>query len=106
MQVYKKGYHQCVRNNRPVSLHLLFTIYCNKLISSNQSSFKQGDSCINKLIATAHDIFKGFDDGLEVRDVFLDITKAFDKVGHEGLISKLRRNHIFRNLLQLLKFPR
>ena len=45
----------------------------NNLISSNQSAFKPGDSCINQLIAVTHDIFKGFDDELEVRGVFLDI---------------------------------
>ena len=58
--------------------------------------------CGNQLIAVAHDIFKGFDDGLEVREVFLDIFKAFDKVWHERLIYKLHCNRICRNLLQLL----
>ena len=43
-----------------------------------------------------------FDDRLEVKYVFLDISKAFDKVGHEGLIYKLRRNGICGNLIQLL----
>ena len=38
---------------------------------------------------------------LEIRDVFLDISKAFDKVWHEGLAYKLRRNGICGNLLQL-----
>ena len=38
----------------------------NTLISSNQSGFKPGGSCINQLIAITHNIFKGFDDGLEV----------------------------------------
>ena len=60
------------------------------------------NSCINQLITITHDIFKGFDDGLEIRGVLLDISKAFDKVWHEGLICKLRRNGICGNLLQLL----
>ena len=72
------------------------------LISSNQSGFKPGDSCINRLITITHDIFKGFDDGLEIRGVFLDISKAFDKVWHGEIIYKLRRNGICGNLLQLL----
>ena len=48
-----------------------------------------------------------FDDGLEVRGVFLDISKAFDKVWHKGLIYKLKQNGIIEgNLLDtLINFP-
>ena len=35
--------------------------------------------------------------------MFLDISKVFDKVWHEGLILKLSRNGISGNLLYLLK---
>ena len=52
----------------------------NELISPNQSGFKPGDSCINQLLAITHEIYKSFDDEFEVRGVFLDISKAFDKV--------------------------
>ena len=52
----------------------------NQLISSSQSSFKQGDSCINQLLRITHNIYKSFDDGLETRAVFLDISKSFDNV--------------------------
>ena len=51
----------------------------NELISSNQSGFKSGDSCINQLLCITHDIYQSFDDGPETRAVFLDISKAFDK---------------------------
>ena len=37
----------------------------------------------------------------EVRAVFLDISKAFDKVWHEGLIFKLKQNGVSGNLLNL-----
>ena len=57
----------------------------NELISSNQS----GDSYINQLLSITHEIYKSFDDGYEVRGVFFDISKAFDKVWHNGLIYKL-----------------
>ena len=33
----------------------------NKLISSNQSGFKPGDSCINQLLSITHEIYKSFD---------------------------------------------
>ena len=66
-------------------------------------SFILGDSCVNQLIAITHEIYKSFDDGLEVRGVFLDISKAFDKVWHEGLLLKLSLNGISGNLLKLLR---
>ena len=66
----------------------------NDLISRNQSGFKPGDSYINQLISITHEICESFDDGFEVRGVFLDISKAFDKVWHEGLIYKMKQNGI------------
>ena len=44
-----------------------------------------------------------FDVGLKVRSVFLDISKAFDKVWHDGIIYKLTQNGISGNLLNLLE---
>ena len=64
----------------------------NNLISSNQSGFKPGDSCINQLLSITHEIYKSFDDGFEVRGVFLDISKAFDKVWDKGIIFKLKQD--------------
>ena len=49
----------------------------NDLISQNQSGFKQGNSCLNQLISITHEIYQSFDEELEVRGVFLDISKAF-----------------------------
>ena len=40
---------------------------------------------------------------LEVRSVFLDISKAFDKVWHEGLIYKIKSMGISGELLNLLE---
>ena len=55
----------------------------NKLISSSQSGFKQGDFCINQLLSITHEIYSSFDKGLVVKSVFLNIAKAYDKVWHE-----------------------
>ena len=47
------------------------------------------------------------DEAYEIRGVFLDILKAFDKVWHEGLVFQLKQNEISGNLLHIFEdFPR
>ena len=105
-----------MKNYRPVSVlpicgeifeRLIFNELFNFLLENNlilpkQSGFKPGDSCINQLLSITHEIYNSFDEGLEVRSVFLDISKAFDKVWHKGLLFKLSQNGISGNLLDLL----
>ena len=75
----------------------------NILISSNQSGFKPSNSWINQLLSITNEIYNSFDERLEVRSVFLDISKTFDKVWHDGIIFKLAQNDISGNLLNLLR---
>ena len=81
--VHKKCDKNILKKYRPISLlsiasKIFKRLWCermfeyfieNNLISENQSDFRPGDSCINQ----------SFDDSLEVRAVFLDISKPFDK---------------------------
>ena len=71
----------------------------NSLTLQNQSGFKPGDSCTKQLQSITHRIYKSFEDGHEVQSVFLDMSKSFDKVCHQGLIFKLKQNGIIGNLL-------
>ena len=50
-----------------------------------------------------HKIYKSFDQGCEVRGVFIDISKAFDKMWHDSIIFKLIHNGISGNLLTSLR---
>ena len=52
----------------------------NNLLSSDHTGFRSWDSCINQFLSTTHEIHSSFSDDFEVRGVFLDISKAFDKV--------------------------
>ena len=76
-----------------------------KLLNTNQSGFQPFDSCVNQLLTITHEIFSAFDcnPSLEVRSKFLDISKAFDQVWHEGLFYKLKSFGISGNLLNLIK---
>ena len=69
----------------------------NKLFFSNQSGFTPGDSCVNQLLAITQEIYKSFDDELEVRGVFLDISKTFDKIRLEGLLLKISKWHLWKS---------
>ena len=53
-----------------------------------QSGFRKGDSCIFQLLAISHEIYLGFDatPSLEACGIFLDISKAFDRVCHKGCV--------------------
>ena len=75
------------------------------LITKKQSAFRPGDSTTNQLIDLVDAIHQAFDStkSLEVRAVFLDISKAFDKVWHDGLIFKMKQNGISGKLLKLFQ---
>ena len=106
--IHKKGDKQTLNNYRPLTLlsicnkmferllyNEMFGFFLDKgLVSANQSGFKAVNSCINQLLSITH---------YEVRDVFLDISKAFDKIWHDGLILKLGKYGISVNVLKVLK---
>ena len=81
----------------------MFQFFIENKLSSSQSGFKPVDSCINQLLSITHEIYSSFDEGLEVRSVFLNISKAFDKVWHDGIVFQLTQNGMSGNLLQPLR---
>ena len=117
--VFKKGNKQLIKNYRPISLlpicgkilekiifnNLYSYFHTNNLLTKNQSGFRPGDSTTNQLLYLLDEIHQAFDstNSFEVRAVFLDISKAFDKVWHDGLIFKLEQNGISGNILKLFQ---
>ena len=50
-----------------------------------------------QVLSITHGIYASLDEEYEVRGAFLDTSKAFDKVWHEGLIFKLEQIGISGN---------
>ena len=56
--------------------------YCteNNLLNSRDSGVKPKDSAVNRLVELVHNIESGLNDKEETGIVFLDTSKAFDKI--------------------------
>ena len=111
--IFKKNNRQIKENYRPISLlsciskvfeKIVFNQlyqYCtdNDILSDSNSGFRPNDSAINRLLHITDNIYKGLNEHNEILLVFLDISKAFDKVWHEGLLHKLKTIGICGHLL-------
>ena len=77
----------------------------NKLFTPSQSDFFPGKSCIAQLLSVIHEIQTEFDETPtgDLKGVFLDISTAFDKVWHEGLLYNLKAYGVQSEVLSLLR---
>jgi len=98
--LFKKGDRQLRENYRPVSLLDSLSKITEKIVFTRlytfldffttfQSGFRPGDGTVFQLTLIVHRIYEAFEKGKEVRTVFLDLSKAFDRVWHKGLLFKL-----------------
>ena len=69
------------------------------VIYKYQSMFQPGDSTVNQLVDIYDTIISSLEKGKDVRFIFCDISKAFDKVWHKGLLCKLMTYSISGNIL-------
>ena len=72
----------------------------NFLISLLQSGFLPGSSTITQLLKLYNKFCTAVSQNKEIQIVFLDISKAFDRVWHQGLIFKLKKWGIGGSLLR------
>ena len=75
----------------------------NELISFHQSGFKPGDSCTNHYVLLTIFINLSMTASRQELSFLTYISKAFDKVWHEGVIYKLKQNGISGHLLNIIK---
>ena len=102
--IFKKGTKSVPKNYRPVSLTsqvcklmeslirdaIITHLRKHNLIVESQHGFTKGRSCLTNLLTFLEEVTKAIDQGIPVDVIYLDFSKAFDKVPHQRLLGKLR----------------
>ena len=83
---------------RVIRKYLVEHLESHNLISSKQHGFRKGRSCLTQLISHIDNIIQNQLDGSETDVIYLDYAKAFDKVDHKILLTKLKRYGITGHL--------
>ena len=101
--LHKKDSRALPGNYRPISLtshiikiyervlrkKLVEYLESNNLLCSNQHGFRSGRSCLTQLLHHFDDVMESISNNCDFDSIYLDYAKAFDKVDHQLLISKL-----------------
>ena len=69
-----------------------------EILTKYQSGFRPKDSTTNQLLEIYHIIIENLDKEKDIKFIFCDVSKAFDKVWHRGLLYKLKKYGINGNL--------
>jgi hypothetical protein len=102
--IYKKGSKRETDTYRPVSLTsipckilesvikdaMMNHLITKNLIADTQHGFMPGRSCTTNLISFLESVTEAKDNATSVDVIYLDFSKAFDKVPHKRLSTKLR----------------
>jgi len=102
--IYKKGSKNKPENYRPISLtsipckimesilkdEIINHLLRNRLLNSSQHGFLPNKSCTINLLVFLDKITKAVDDGIPMNVIYLDFSKAFDKVPHKRLLMKIK----------------
>jgi len=112
--IFKKGSKHSTDNYRPVSLtsipckimesimkdEMLDYLLRHNLLKSSQHGFMPKKSCATNLLEFLEKITEFFENGIPVDILYLDFSKAFDKVPHRRLLTKMETFGIKGDLLK------
>lgn len=115
--LYKKGDTEELSNYRPISIlpiiskifeklianQILEYLEDNDLLCKNQFGFRKGLSTVQAISELVSKITDAFENKEHYFTMFLDLSKAFDTVSHELLISKLKYYNFSDSSVTLLK---
>ena len=114
--VHKKGSKHDPKNYRPVSLTSIVVKIMERLVhgkinflnehnklNPSQHGFRSGHSCQTQLLETVHQWANILDRRSSSHVLFLDFSKAFDRVPHRRLLLKLYYIGVRGNLLRWIQ---
>ena len=88
---------------RIIKKQLMTYLIENDTLSKDQHGFLNRRSCLSNLLESIEEITALYDEGLPVDEIFLDLSKAFDKVPHQRLLYKIQNIGITGNLLKWIE---
>ena len=115
--IHKKGLKNSIKNYRPISLtsaicrlmenilqqKLLDHLLKNNLINQNQYGFLPGKSTLSQHLDLIDQLTKNHDNKLNTEMLYLDFSKAFDRVSHQKLLHILNQFKIDPQIYNWLK---
>ena len=115
--IHKGGHQGRPANYRPIALtSLIIKLFekivrtniaehldSNNLLNNSQHGFRKGRSCVSQLLNHYDKILSLLESGLNVDVIYLDFAKAFDKVDHAIVLTKLSLLGIKGKLLDWIK---
>ena len=115
--IFKKGNRAIPNNYRPISLtcicskilehivysHVFAHLSHHNILCDQQHGFRCLRSCESQLILTVNDFAETLNNGEQSDVIFLDFSKAFDKVSHYHLFHKLHHYGIRGDILDWIK---
>ena len=115
--IFKKGDKTDMSNYRPISLtsvvgKLFESIIAknirdhldkHNLIKGSQHDFVKGKSCLTNLLSFYKKVYEAADNNDDYDIIYLDFSKAFDKVPHQRLLSKVKAHGIEGKVFRWIK---
>ena len=91
LSIISKVLERCILNN------IKYHVY--EQLSHTQYGFMPGKSCITQLVEVLDRIGRELDHGKQIDVLYLDMSKAFDRVSHTKLLHRLRQFGFRGNIL-------